>query len=132
MIGVVTDEPIIQPAPSLPVRTIPKPPRPEKMLAIIRFLAPHSEKVVFSQHAQERMLERDITDVDVYRTLERGSLSGETRPGKEQGEWICKLTYQGRGIREIGVVVVAAKQSVEIEIDHASTSVEVVSLAKVG
>jgi hypothetical protein len=84
----------------------PRAPRPEKLLAIIQFLAPHSEKVVFSDHAQERMEERDISDVDVSRTLLRGSITGPITPGKYEGEWCCKVTYQLRGSRHVGVVTI--------------------------
>jgi hypothetical protein len=84
----------------------PKPPRPEKLLAIIRFLVEHTEKVIFSEHAEERMDERGITTTDVYRTLERGSITGPIRPGKLSKEWVCKVTYRVRGSRDVGVVTV--------------------------
>ena len=103
------NEPVL-PSPQ-PVVAPPKAPRPEKLLAIIQFLAPHSEKVVFSEHAQERMGERGISDVDVYRILQRGSIKGPITPGKNKEEWCCKVTYRLRGSRDVGVatIVIQAK-----------------------
>ena len=74
-------QPVVVPPKALRPEKL-KAPRPEKLLAIIQFLAPHSEKVVFSEHAQERMEERGISDVDVYRILQRGSIKGPITRGK--------------------------------------------------
>jgi hypothetical protein len=112
MIGVMADE-NDPPKPALHVEvwkpTLPPAvyaPRPEKLLAIIRFLAPHSERVIFSRHARERMEEREITDLDAIRALRLGHIKGEIRPGKKVGEWVCKVAYQIRGARQIGVVTI--------------------------
>jgi hypothetical protein len=94
-----------------PMVVSPRAPRPEKLLAIIRFLAPHSEKVVFSEHAQERMEERGISDVDVSRTLLRGSIAGPITPGNNEDEWCCKVTYQLRGSRDVGVATIVIQAS---------------------
>jgi hypothetical protein len=85
------------------------PPRPERLLAIIQFLAPHTDKVIFTRHAQERMAERDISDLDVYRVLQRGSIKDSIRQGLKEGEWACKITYKLRGSREIGVATVVIR-----------------------
>src|SRR5581483_6099426 len=108
MIGRMSDEPDAQPQ-RAPDGTSRRPPRPEKLLAIIRFLAPHSEKVVFSVHAQERLIERDIPDAEVFRALRHGYIKGDIRPGKNDGEWVCKAAYRVRGSREIGVATVVIR-----------------------
>jgi hypothetical protein len=92
--------------PLLPDIAAAKAPRPEKLLAIIQMVAVHSERVVFSEHAEERMVERGISDIDVYRALQRGSITGPIRPGKNKGEWGCKVSYRIRGSRDIGVVTI--------------------------
>ena len=91
---------------SAPQPKRPDPPRPEKLLSIIQFLAPHTEKVIITTHAQERMAERDISDLDVYRVLQRGYIKGKIRSGLKEGEWACKVAYKIRGSREIGVATV--------------------------
>jgi hypothetical protein len=91
-------------------RDLSQPPRPEVLLAKIKFLAEQTEMVVFSEHAQERMLERDISDLDVYRVLDKGAIKGGIRAGRKPGEWICKVAWRLRGSRDVGVVVVVIRE----------------------
>lgn len=86
-----------------------QPPRPEKLLAIIKFLAETTNLVVFTDHASERMVERGIVALDVYRVLRSGQIRGPISKGKRDGEIHCKVAYQIRGSREVGVVVVVVR-----------------------
>jgi hypothetical protein len=61
--------------------------------------------VVFGNHARERMLEREIDDVDVLRVLRSGDIVGEPEPA-EPGEWKCKVTNPIKGARDVGVVAI--------------------------
>ena len=52
------------------------------------------------------MEERGITDLDALRVLRIGELSGAITPGRERGEWKCKIVAPIKGRREIGVVTI--------------------------
>jgi hypothetical protein len=64
-----------------------------------------TENVLFSQHAQERMEERGITDAQVYEVLRTGHVV-DAPSLTEFGEWKCKSGKQLRGGRKVGVVTV--------------------------
>lgn len=83
-----------------------RPPRPERLLKEVRFLAEHSDRVVLTHHALQRMAERDIFDVDVLRVLRGGRIAGAILPGDRPGDWKCKLVARIKGAREVGVVSV--------------------------
>jgi hypothetical protein len=82
---------------------IPLTPRPNEIAARIRELAKTS-CVGFSDHAEQRMEERGITDLEAIRVLQTGEISGEIAPGKREGEWKCKIVAPLKGRREVGVV----------------------------
>lgn len=84
-------------------------PRPDEMLARIQRLAKESKNVAFSSHAEERMDERGITDLDALRVLRSGSISGAIEPGAYEGEWKCKIIAPVKGRREVGVVTILVK-----------------------
>jgi len=75
-------------------------------MAIIRFLAQDTERIVFGDHAQERMSERGITDGDVYSVLRCGEPKETISPGINPGEWKCKVVANIRGSRHIGTVII--------------------------
>lgn len=79
-------------------------PPPHRLLAIIRFLAAHTDRVIFTDHAQERMEERDITPEHVFRGLRVGELSGRVTRGRDPKEWKCKIVSMPRGSRKMGIV----------------------------
>ena len=74
----------------------------------IRAKASEPGGVSFGDHARERMLEREIDDVDVLRALRSGYISGDPDPA-ELGEWKCKMTKPIKGARTVGVVVIILK-----------------------
>lgn len=61
--------------------------------------------MIFGDHARERMLEREITDIDVFRVLRTGGIVDAPEPA-EPGEWKCKIVQRVRGGREVGVVAI--------------------------
>lgn len=84
-----------------------KRPDPRKLREIARFIATeNTQNVFFTDHALERMEERDIPDVTVYRVLRNGHIKGDPEPGKNEGEWIIKICDAVRGRREVGVVTI--------------------------
>ena len=86
------------------------PPRPERILETIRRVAATSENVFLSEHAQDRMFERDISDLDVFRVLRKGQIKGRVENGKRAGEWKVKIVDQLKGSREAGVVTIVIGQ----------------------
>lgn len=60
---------------------------------------------MIGNHARERMREREIDDIDVFRTLRSAVVTDDPVPA-EVGEWKCKLVRQMKGTRSIGVVVI--------------------------
>lgn len=83
----------------------PKRPRPQLLLRRIHHLAADSANVILSNHAIDRMAERDIIDVEVFRILRNGALSGEPEQ-TPKGEWKLKLVMRLRGNRDAGVVTI--------------------------
>jgi len=82
-------------------------PDPGKLREIARFIATeNTQNVFFTDHALERMEDRDIPDVTVYRVLRNGHIKGDPEPGKNEGEWIIKICDAVRGRREVGVVTI--------------------------
>jgi len=76
----------------------------------IRSLAVSSDTIVWSNHAHDRMEERDIYDVDVLRVLRSGCIAGQPEQ-TSSGEWKCKMSSPIRGAREVGVVTIILKSN---------------------
>ena len=51
-------------------------PRPRALLELIRFLASESSHVILTEHAMDRMDERDITTKMIFDVLRKGTLCG--------------------------------------------------------
>lgn len=71
----------------------------------VRELARATANIQWSQHALQRMEEREIFDADAVRVLREGICKGEPEQ-TPRGEWKCKMVKTLRGNRETGVVVV--------------------------
>jgi len=82
------------------------PPHPGHLIARIREIARDSARVVVTDHAAERMEERDIIDVDLFRILRSGHIVGSVEPGRRDGDWTVKVVYRLKGSRDAGVVTV--------------------------
>ncbi|MFL6858815.1 MAG: DUF4258 domain-containing protein [Allosphingosinicella sp.] len=85
-------------------------PREGEMEAIIREIATADRHVYLGSHTRDRMLERGISRLDAVRVLQRGSICGRVEPGKNRGEWKCKVVARLKGSREIGVVTIIVKE----------------------
>jgi len=81
-----------------------RPPRPEVLREKVRFLADDSRNVIITHHAEERMLQRDITSTMMIKVLRSGMLTGEVERGKQSGDWVVKMTGRVLGNRDVGVV----------------------------
>lgn len=75
-------------------------------MAQIRFLAEDSGKVIFGDHAFDRVAERSITTEDVYRVLRLGEAAEPFTPGVNPGEWKTKVVAKLKGSRKVGVATV--------------------------
>jgi hypothetical protein len=71
----------------------------------IRKIAQDSENVILGNHARERMVEREIFDVDVFRIIRNGYVKGQPEL-TDFKEWKCKIVLKIRGGRTAGVVTV--------------------------
>jgi hypothetical protein len=76
------------------------------LMSQIRQLAAASENVFFSPHARSQMERRGITDVEAIRVLQIGEIDGLPWREPEIGGRACKVVFQPRGSRTIGVVTV--------------------------
>lgn len=71
----------------------------------IREIAQVTENVILGTHARERMAEREIFDVDVFRVLRQGYVDDPPEL-TEHREWKCKISLKIRGGRTAGVVTI--------------------------
>src|SRR5437763_722295 len=79
--------------------------RPERAQAIVRQIALDTGKVIIGDHAKERMGQREISDIEVYRLLQTGHVMEEPTQ-TDRNEWKCKVTKKLKGNREAGVVTI--------------------------
>ena len=61
----------------------------------INELSKITSNVIFTNHARERMVEREILADEVYRVLRTGFVESEPEL-TEQGEWKCKVNGNAR------------------------------------
>jgi len=85
-------------------------PRADDLQRVIREIADADRHVYLGSHTRERMEERGITRIDAVRVLQRGHICGSIKPGKNRGEWKCKVVARLKGSREIGVVAITVKE----------------------
>src|SRR5215468_6651466 len=83
-------------------------PRPEVVRDALRTLAQDTANIWWRKHAQDRMIERGITDQMALEVMRKGYVKGAIEPGKSPNEWVVKLVDRMKGQREVGVVVVVA------------------------
>ncbi|RIY03485.1 DUF4258 domain-containing protein [Aureimonas flava] len=84
-------------------------PKPHVVAQRVRQLAANSENVRWSQHALDRMAERDITIRQALYVLREGDVVGPIELGKYPGELKAKFIRNMRGRRDVGVVVLLVK-----------------------
>lgn len=73
--------------------------------AKVRQLAQDSSNVILGTHAKERMLEREITNIDILRVLRSGVVE-ESPSLTERNEVKVKMVLRIRGSREAGVIAI--------------------------
>lgn len=61
--------------------------------------------MILSDHALDRMHERGISDMEVYRLLRSGHVM-EVPKRTERNEWKCKIIKRIRGDRDAGAVTI--------------------------
>jgi hypothetical protein len=83
---------------------VPMPPRPEVLRNAIKALAQDTANINWRKHAQDRMVEREITDLMALEVMRKGYVKGVVEPGEDADEWKVKLVMEMRGRREVGVV----------------------------
>ncbi|MBI5912643.1 MAG: DUF4258 domain-containing protein [Betaproteobacteria bacterium] len=64
----------------------------------IREIAQKTENVILGTHARERMSEREILDIDVFRVLREGYVD-DAPELTERNEWKCKIALKIKGGR---------------------------------
>ena len=86
-------------------------PRARDFTRRVNALAVDTRNVRWSQHARERMEERDIPIRIALNVLRQGSTLGPIEPGQNAGEWKAKLVLPVRGRREVGVAVLVVNEN---------------------
>jgi hypothetical protein len=84
-------------------------PKPDQLRNLINRLAADTSNIAWTDHAEERMIERDITDRVAVEVLRTGSPRGPIDPGENPGEWKVKMVKEVKGRREAGVVVLTIR-----------------------
>jgi Domain of unknown function (DUF4258) len=84
-------------------------PRAEKLRDLVHELAAETDNILWSTHALDRMVERDITDKMAVEVLQKGDCKGAVEAGANRGEWKLKLVRRMKGRREAGVVVLTVR-----------------------
>jgi hypothetical protein len=78
---------------------------PARAQAVINETAQDTSQVILSDHALDRMDERGISDIEVYRILQLGRVVDE--PTRTEGkEWKCKVIMRLPGSRTAGVITI--------------------------
>ena len=72
---------------------------------VIRRSAQDADKIIFGNHAMERMSERGIFTTDVLRILRKGWVDDDPERTKS-GEWKCKITLDIKRGRTAGAVTI--------------------------
>lgn len=70
----------------------------------IRGVASDSSRVFITQHAQDRMGQRRVTDIEVIECLRRGSIQRPPKLNRATGDLKCRMEHFGPS-RNIAVVV---------------------------
>lgn len=72
--------------------------------ARVQELARSTERVRLSRHAKDRMEEREISMTEVYRVLQRGTVT-DSPTRSPRGDWKFKMTFRLRGRRVAGIAL---------------------------
>ncbi len=86
--------------------------RADEAQRVVRERAAKTEDVFFSEHAFDRITEREIIQEDAYWILQTGSVDGN--PVYEDGEWKVVMVRRLPGKREAGVVTLFVQDNDEL------------------
>lgn len=81
----------------------------EVALRRVRELAQDSQKLRWSNHIRERMIQRGIDSDAVLRVLRTGYISEDPIEGRAQGEWKLKVVRKMTSGRVAGVVTILVR-----------------------
>lgn len=76
-----------------------------ELMAQVRSIAKDTAKVFLTDHAVNRMYERGISDIEVFKVLRIGEIRGAPWL-EEDGSKACKVVLAPRGDRAVGVVTI--------------------------
>jgi len=79
----------------------------------IRHLALDSSKVFFTAHVQDRMLERQVTDLEVLHCLQEGVIERPPQRDRANHEVKCRMEHFGSS-RNLAVVVVLSDEDPDL------------------
>lgn len=79
--------------------------------SMVRRLAQDTDNIAWSDHAMNRMIQRNISDVVAVDVLRKGAAVGDVEAGQNPGEWKIKMTHPVKGRREVGVVVLTVRNA---------------------
>lgn len=79
--------------------------RTDQAEKICRDRAAQTDNVIFGAHAYHRIVQRGITQVDVYNILRGGHVEGEPRLNR-LGDWEVVMVKRMPGGREAGAVTI--------------------------
>jgi len=77
---------------------------------IIRERAEITRNIILTNHAEERMAERDILYNDMLDILRTGSVDC-VQERNEQGDWTVMVSKRMRGTRNAGVITIILKET---------------------
>ena len=86
-----------------------------RLAALIRVISQDTSKVFLTDHARDRMWERGIEDVEIYRALRVGHVQGDAWI-EEEGDKACKVVLARRGDRAVGVITIIVEPEGELVI----------------
>ena len=97
-------------------KAIPFPTERRWVVERVHAIAEHTDRIQWTDHARERMGERDITSRQVLETLRRGRRV--RLPQREEGEWkiILEKHHAGRRIHVVARMIVPTMEGEKDEL----------------
>ena len=97
-------------------KVIPFPTGSQWVVERVHAVAEHTDQILLTDHARERMRERDITSRQVLETLRHGKRVG--LPQREEGEWKISLkkNHAGRWIHVVAIMIVPTMEDEKDEL----------------
>lgn len=74
---------------------------------LVRERAKASENVIITHHAAQRLLERGILDIDLFRALRNGQVVDD--PVRVNDDWEVKVVKRLKGARDVQTVTIIVR-----------------------